>query len=230
MNKGFKEFDYWPEREHIRDMLEKEFTKQGFTLTKTNKEHEIRLRKIASKNDDALSIKSIIKVFKSMGVEVEIDFNNRNFFIGTIFCIFGSIREEILKKSCILINKIEEMSENKYIKEFEKVGVKDFKAIFLKTVLKFDYERLKNFLIKFKSQYIEDGIEEMNRLYKALEGIEYGQECLRYSPYLTKDILKCTTVWEIFIKGKKIGRGGRSVSTVKDKRKSVVVISLHETD
>lgn len=175
-----------------------------------------RNREFTQCDIDAVGIKSILaeaeymmmtnEAYRKLGLEVEIEFNNRKLLTGIITFVLGEISEEMLRKTIMLIDKFAKLTDEELVREFNTIGVSVSKVEELKKILSSDYISLKNILSKSDSNMVKEGLEEIDELYSYLEGTDTLQ-ILRFAPYLARGIdIYTGTVWEIFLKERKVGK------------------------
>ncbi len=174
-----------------------------------------RNREFTQCDVDVVGVKSILaeaeymtmtcEAYKKLGLDVEIEFNNRKLLSGIIFCVFGEISDDVLRKSIMLIDKFAKLTEEELLTEFSNLGIEEQKVNLLKEILSSDYATLKLKMESFNNSLINEGISEIDSLYSYLEGTE-AVKCMRFAPYLARGIdIYTGTVWEIFLKDRKVG-------------------------
>lgn len=188
-----------------------------------------RNREFTQCDTDVVGIKSIMaeaeymtmtgEAYKKLGLDIEIEFNNRKLLSGLIMLIFGELPEEITRKCIMLIDKFAKLTEVELQNEFETIGIDAEKLEILKELLRLDYENLKSKLAVIgTNQLINEGWKEIDELYEYLADCDV-LENMKFAPYLARGIDVYTgTVWEVFLKDRKIenqdfnlsiGGGGR---------------------
>ncbi len=174
-----------------------------------------RNREFTQCDVDVVGVKSILAeaeymmmtndVYKKLGLDIEIEFNNRKLLSGIIFCVFGEIPENILRKSIMLIDKFAKLTEDELLTEFEAIGIEKSKVKILKEILSLDYTALREKMASYDNELVNEGLAEVDELYRYLEGTE-ALACMRFAPYLARGIdIYTGTVWEIFLKDRKVG-------------------------
>lgn len=175
-----------------------------------------RNREFTQCDIDAVGIKSILaeaeymmmtnEAYRELGLEVEIEFNNRKLLTGIITFVLGEISEEMLRKTIMLIDKFAKLTDEELVNEFATLGVGASKVEELKEILSSDYISLKNILSKSDSDMVKEGLREIDELYSYLEETD-TLPILRFAPYLARGIdIYTGTVWEIFLKERKVGK------------------------
>lgn len=174
-----------------------------------------RNREFTQCDVDVVGVKSILAeaeymmmtndAYKKLGLDIEIEFNNRKLLSGIIFCVFGKIPEDILRKSIMLIDKFAKLTDDELLAEFEAIGVDKSKVKILKEILSSDYATLKEKMAAYDNKLVSEGLSEVDDLYRYLDGTE-AAGCMKFAPYLARGIdIYTGTVWEIFLKDRKVG-------------------------
>ena len=174
-----------------------------------------RNREFTQCDVDVVGVKSILAeaeymmmtndAYKKLGLDIEIEFNNRKLLSGIIFCVFGEIPEDILRKSIMLIDKFAKLTDDELLAEFEAIGVDKSKVKILKEILSSDYATLKEKMAAYDNELVNEGLAEVDDLYRYLDGTE-AAGCMKFAPYLARGIdIYTGTVWEIFLKDRKVG-------------------------
>ena len=181
-----------------------------------------RNREFTQCDVDVVGVKSMLaeaeymmmteEAYKKLGLEVEIEFNNRKLLTGIIYCIFGEISEDTLRRSIMLVDKFAKLSNDELLTEFAVIGIENSKVELLRNILSSDYETLKKEVAKYDNDLVREGLKEIDDLYKYLEGTK-AIKCMRFAPYLARGIdIYTGTVWEIFLKERKVGNHDFNVS------------------
>jgi len=158
------------------------------------------------------------EAYKMLGLDVEIEFNNRKLLSGIITSVFGDIPNELVRKCIMLIDKFAKLTREELISEFAALDIGADKLDNLIELLSLDYAALKDRLASSENILIQEGLKEIDELRKYLAGTD-AEKCMRFAPYLARGIdIYTGTVWEIFLKDRKvagqdfnlsIGGGGR---------------------
>lgn len=158
------------------------------------------------------------EAYKKLGLDIEIEFNNRKLLTGIIISVLGNISEEKIRKCIMLIDKFAKMTREELVEEFNKLDISSEQFDELMSYFSLDYASLKEKLADSDSVIIEEGLAEIAELYQYLEGTE-ALTRMKFTPYLARGIDVYTgTVWEVFLKDRKIagqdfnisiGGGGR---------------------
>jgi len=145
------------------------------------------------------------EVYKKLGLDIEVEFNNRKLLSGIIYSVFGNISDEILRKSIMLIDKFAKLTESELFAEFAKIGIEESKVKTLQEILSSDYAKLKKIVQIYDNKMIQEGIEEIDELYNYLTGTK-TLEVMKFAPYLARGIdIYTGMVWEVFLKDRRIG-------------------------
>ncbi len=145
------------------------------------------------------------EVYKKLGLDIEVEFNNRKLLSGIIYSIFGNISNEILRKSIMLIDKFAKLTESELFAEFAKIGIEESKVKILQEILSSDYAKLKKIVQIYDNKMIREGLKEIDELYNYLTGT-MALEVMKFAPYLARGIdIYTGMVWEVFLKGRRIG-------------------------
>lgn len=152
------------------------------------------------------------EAYKKMGLDIEIEFNNRKLLTGIIISVLGELKEETLRKCIMLIDKFAKLTREELVEEFEKIEINSDKFDELIKYFNLDYTGLKTALANVDNEMIKEGLEEIDELYCYLEGTE-AVSCIKFAPYLARGIdIYTGTVWEIFLKDRKIANQEFNVS------------------
>ena len=187
-----------------------------------------RYREFTQCDVDVVGVKSMMaeaeymmminEVYKELGLDIEVEFNNRKLLVGIIEYVLGDLPEDNLRRTVMLIDKFAKLTDEELIAEFAlmDVSAEDFNK--LRALLKLDYTSLKAALANVESTLIREGLEEIDDLYRFLEDTE-ALTRMKFAPYLARGIdIYTGTVWEIFLKNREIagqeftvsvGGGGR---------------------
>ncbi len=145
------------------------------------------------------------EAYKKLGLNIEVEFNNRKLLSGIIYSVFGNISDEILRKSIMLIDKFAKLTESELFAEFAKIGIEESKVKTLQEILSSDYARLKKIVQIYDNKMIQEGLEEIDELYNYLTGTR-ALEVMKFAPYLARGIdIYTGIVWEVFLKDRRIG-------------------------
>lgn len=187
-----------------------------------------RNREFTQCDVDVVGVKSMLaeaeymqmasEAYDKLGLDIEIEFNNRKLLSGIIKSVFGDVSEDMLQKSIMLIDKFAKLTDDELKAEFASLGISTEKVDELRNILQSDFQTLKEKLGSSNNELIDEGISEIEELYQYLIGTEALQK-MRFAPYLARGIdIYTGTVWELFLKDRNIngkefnvsvGGGGR---------------------
>lgn len=152
------------------------------------------------------------EAYKKLGLDIEIEFNNRKLLTGIIISVLGDISEEKIRKAIMLIDKFAKMTREELIEGFNELDVSAEQFDELISYFSLDYESLKEKLSDSDSILVKEGLSEIAELYQYLEGTE-ALIRMKFAPYLARGIdIYTGTVWEVFLKDRKIADQDFSVS------------------
>lgn len=160
------------------------------------------------------------EAYRSLGLDVEILFNNRKLLSGIIMALLGeNISTQCLRKCIMLIDKLEKLSEADLYNEFAAIDVGLETVDKIKKVFELSFPELKEMILKYpQNNLITEGLMEVEELYGYVSGT-IVEERMCFAPYLARGIdIYTGTVWEVFLKNRvidsvefnmSIGGGGR---------------------
>ena len=152
------------------------------------------------------------EAYKKLGLDIEIEFNNRKLLTGIIISVLGDISGEKIRKCIMLIDKFAKMTREELIEEFNKLDISSEQFDELMSYFSLDYASLKEKLANSDSVLIGKGLAEIDELYQYLEETE-ALTRMRFAPYLARGIdIYTGTVWEVFLKDRKIAGQDFSIS------------------
>lgn len=174
-----------------------------------------RMREFCQCDVDMVGIKSIMaeaeymlmitEFFSGLGIDIEIEFNNRRLLSGIIRYVFGDVSQGVMKSSIMLIDKFAKLSEKELLEQFILLGIDSDKVKKLRKILQSDFETLKKELTASADEVMLEGILEIEQLCTLLKGTP-AFENMKFAPYLARGIDVYTgMVWEVFVKGRKAG-------------------------
>lgn len=187
-----------------------------------------RNREFTQCDVDAVGIKSMmaeaeymemtVEAYDKLGLDIEIEFNNRKLLTGIIQYVFGNVSEDKLRQIIMLIDKFAKLTDSELIAEFVNIGFDQDSVEQLKHILKLDFQALKESMSKCCIETVDEGIAEIEELYMYLNN-SAAKSKMKFAPYLARGIdIYTGTVWEIFLKNRVIngqefnlslGGGGR---------------------
>lgn len=187
-----------------------------------------RNREFTQCDVDVVGVKSVMaeaeymmmteEAYRKLGLNVEIEFNNRKLLSGIISLVLGEVNEDKLRKCIMLIDKFAKLSREDLIEEFAYIDVNKDQLDELISYFSLDFYSLKEKLNNHSNNLINEGLLEIENLYKYLEGSR-ALKIMKFAPYLARGIdIYTGMVWEVFLKDRKIngedfnlsiGGGGR---------------------
>lgn len=154
-----------------------------------------------------------VDVYKSLGLDVEIQYNNRKLLSGLIQYV--GINPEKSDDIILVVDKMAKMSRDELIAELVKAGASEDESERLLGIFGKSYTELVDLfaISEFANEHIRTGLSELAELrdYLSDSGIE---DHLVFAPHLARGIgIYTGCVWEIFLKDKSLGvslgAGGR---------------------
>ena len=181
-----------------------------------------RCREFTQCDVDVVGVKSFMaeaeytmmtnEAYKKLGLDVEIESNNRKLLSGIIISVLGELSDEKLRKCIMLIDKFAKLTREELIEEFYKLDVSTKQFEELIDYFSLNYADLKKKLANSKNNLIIQGLAEIDELYMYLEGTD-AVERMRFAPYLARGIDVYTgMVWEVFLKDRQIAGKDFNVS------------------
>ena len=150
------------------------------------------------------------KCYKDLGIDIEIEWNNRKFLSGLIKeC---NIEEEYISRVILSVDKLAKIGEDGVIKELEELNINRDKLDKLFSYFKLDINTLIDNFKDSDNEILKEGISEIEELQTYINKFNLN-ECV-FTPYLARGLEIYTgTIWEVFDKQKRItssiGAGGR---------------------
>ena len=150
------------------------------------------------------------KCYKDLGIEIEIEWNNRKVLSGLIKeC---NIEEEYISRVILSVDKLAKIGEDGVIKELEELNINREKLDKLFGYFKLNIDTLINNFKDSTNEVLKEGISEIEELQTYINKFNLN-ECI-FTPYLARGLEIYTgTIWEVFDKQKRItssiGAGGR---------------------
>ena len=152
-----------------------------------------------------------ISAFNKMNIPITIKYNSRNLMRG----IVEELVEEKEKVPTIItiIDKIEKITKDEFIKELEKLGISQESALKLLKYFKLNLKEITKELENSTNKLIKKGLKELNNLEKLISKQKFDKYC-SYTPSLARGQEYYTgNVFEVYDKSGKltssIGGGGR---------------------
>lgn len=150
------------------------------------------------------------KCYKDLGIDIEIEWNNRKFLSGLIMeC---GIEEEYIGRVILSVDKLAKIGEDGVKKEIEELNISNNKLNKLFDYFKLEVNALINNFKNSNNEILKEGIKEIEELQSYINKFNLN-ECI-FTPYLARGLEIYTgTIWEVFDKQKRItssiGAGGR---------------------
>lgn len=186
-----------------------------------------RMREFTQCDVDVVGVKSMMaeaeymemtcEGYKSLGLDIEIEFNNRKLLSGIIQCVFGNVSEDDLRKIIMLVDKFAKLTDDELVAEFEAILYSKEQVQKLKEILQSDFDGIKELTNKYENKLINEGISEIEELYSYVD--QNTEQHMKFAPYLARGIdIYTGTVWEVFLKNRNVngqdfnislGGGGR---------------------
>ena len=182
-----------------------------------------RLREFIQCDVDIVGVESVIAeaelmvmvfdIFSKLGLEIEIQYNNRKLLMGILRAM--EIEIEDINEVILSLDKLEKIGVDGVVKELEDKGVcneaiyKIQKLLINDTIKDFDYYNQNYGHVSI----VVDGLQELTELTALLEATEIAEYC-SFNPFLARGLNIYTgTVYEVFLKDgsitSSIGSGGR---------------------
>jgi len=153
-----------------------------------------------------------VEVYKMLGLDVYISYNNRKLLSGIIELV--GIEPAFVSVVILSIDKLEKIGRNGVESELSQLGIDAPKINALLNYMKMQPNELATALVsKQKNEWIDQGIKELRELDSYIDGLGI-RNALRFSPSLARGLEIYTgTVWEVFLKDgsitSSVGAGGR---------------------
>lgn len=150
------------------------------------------------------------KCYKDLGIDVEIEWNNRKFLSGLIKeC---NIEKEYISRVILSVDKLAKIGEDGVIKELEELNINRDKLDKLFSYFKLDINTLIDNFKDSDNEILKEGISEIEELQTYIN--KFNLNGCVFTPYLARGLEIYTgTIWEVFDKQKRItssiGAGGR---------------------
>lgn len=151
------------------------------------------------------------KIFDKLNIDVLIKWNNRKLMSGLI--IECGINQDLIDKVISIIDHMEKISKEEMLKEFNKIGVNNSKALELLDIFKLTIDEYNNRFSNTTNVLIKEGLKEINEIALLVKRHELENNTC-FTPTLARGLSIYTgLVFEFFDKKKRItsslGGGGR---------------------
>ena len=153
----------------------------------------------------------VAKIFKELGIDVLIKWNNRKLMFGLLQYL--GFEDSKIDDAVGLIDRLEKISQKELEEEFEKLGADSSKVSELLSMFDLTLEDYKQKFAETQNQYILEGLQEIEEVQKYVCELKLNDVCV-FSPTLARGLgIYTGTVFEFFDKQKRIssslGGGGR---------------------
>lgn len=153
----------------------------------------------------------ILLAFESLGLDVELIWNNRKFLSGLI--IESGISNELISSTILIVDKLDKYSKEEVLKELISAGINNKSAEKLFYYFNLNLEQLETEFVNTNNQLLQEGLNEVRNIINLIDMFKLTDRC-RFMPFLARGLEIYTgTVWEIKDKTKKLtsslGGGGR---------------------
>ena len=151
------------------------------------------------------------KIFDKLNIDVLIKWNNRKLMSGLI--IECGINQDLIDKVISIIDHMEKISKEEMLKEFNKIGINNSKALELLDIFKLTIDEYNNRFSNTTNVLIKEGLKEINEIALLVKRHELENNTC-FTPTLARGLSIYTgLVFEFFDKKKRItsslGGGGR---------------------
>lgn len=153
-----------------------------------------------------------VEVYKMLGLDVYISYNNRKLLSGIIESV--GIEPELVPEAILSLDKLEKIGRDGVEAELELLGITSPKVERLLEYMNMKTDELMSFISSNQSnEKISQGLRELRELDLYIDSIGIRSK-LRFSPCLARGLEIYTgTVWEVFMKdgsiASSVGAGGR---------------------
>lgn len=167
---------------------------------------------------EAELISIFLEGYKKLGIDIIIKYNNRKLMNGIIeVCNIG---KDKICKVITIIDKIEKLSEQELIREFNEIGLKENQIENLFKYLKMEFNELNKSFKNTLNLNLKDGLNEFKELNEYISELNLT-EYVKFSPTLARGQEYYTgTVFEVYVTNgnlkSSIGGGGRYDNMIGD--------------
>lgn len=163
-------------------------------------------------------ISIFVEGYKKLGIDIIIKYNNRKLMNGIIEAC--NISKDKICKVITIIDKIEKLSEQELIKEFNEIGLKENQIQNLFKYLKMEFNELNCNFKDTSNLNLKEGLNELKELNEYISELNLT-EYVRFSPTLARGQEYYTgTVFEVYVTDgslkSSIGGGGRYDNMIGD--------------
>ena len=154
-------------------------------------------------------ISLFIEGYKKLGIDVVVRYNSRKLMSGLI--IDQGIASDLVSNVITIIDKLDKIDEKELLKEFNNLGIDNYKAIDLLNIFKLDLAQLNKKYESTNNELIKLGLNELNELEEYIDNykdnVKFTATLARGQEYYTGN------VFEVYSKNNELscslGGGGR---------------------
>ena len=154
-------------------------------------------------------ISLFIEGYKKLGIDVVVRYNSRKLMSGLI--IEQGIASDLVSNVITIIDKLDKIDEKELLKEFNNLGIDNYKAIDLLNIFKLDLAQLNKKYESTNNELIKLGLNELNELEEYInnykDNVKFTATLARGQEYYTGN------VFEVYSKNNELscslGGGGR---------------------
>lgn len=173
-----------------------------------------RNREFTQCDVDSVGIKSLLAeaeymtmisdVFGKLNLEIEIEYNNRKLLTGIIEDVFENIKEDKIKKTIMIIDKLKKLTKEDLLREFTDINIDLEKVEKLLDILNLDFSSIQKIYKNTSNENIKIGLKEITELNEFLKESKVKNQMI-FTPNLARGIdIYTGTVWEVFVKNRKV--------------------------
>ena len=173
-----------------------------------------RNREFTQCDVDSVGIKSLLAeaeymtmisdVFGKLNLEIEIEYNNRKLLTGIIEDVFKNIKEDKIKKTIMIIDKLKKLTNEDLLREFTDINMYLEKVEKLLDILNLDFSSIQKIYKNTSNENIKTGLKEITELNEFLKESKVKNQMI-FTPNLARGIdIYTGTVWEVFAKNRKV--------------------------
>ncbi len=124
-----------------------------------------------------------VEAFKKLGIDIIIQYNSRNLMTGLI--LESGVSKESISSTITVIDKMNKLSKEEFIKELEKIGLNNQNIAKLLNYFQLSLKEINMQFFNTKIQELRVGLEELNKLSSYLETLEIDKYC-QFTPTLAR--------------------------------------------
>lgn len=159
-----------------------------------------------------------VEAFKRLKIDVEIKYNSRKLMNGLI--LECGVPEELTSKTITIIDKIEKLSKNDFVKALMEVGVTAEQSDKLQNYFSMTLEQINDMFKETENTVLAEGLKELNELNDYLKALDLQGYCKFTSSLARGQDYYTGTVFEVYEKNGilncSIGGGGRYDKIITD--------------